>query len=59
MNFHEAKEIAAQYGAEQPAFGPGDPAAPAWIARIALLPLARDMDQLPEAVAEANRYSGL
>jgi hypothetical protein len=57
MNFYEAKQAAAHYGAEQPAFGPGSPAAPAWIARIAKLPVADDNDQLQEAVAEANRYS--
>jgi hypothetical protein len=37
MNFHEAKETAARYGASPPAFGPTSPAAQAWIERIARL----------------------
>jgi hypothetical protein len=59
MNFYEAKETAARYGANQPAFGPTSPAAQAWIECIAGLPLAHDEDRLEEAVAEANRRSGL
>jgi hypothetical protein len=58
MTFQQAKETAARYGAEQPAFGPSSPAAPAWIDAVARLPLADD-EELPEAIAEANRHSGL
>jgi hypothetical protein len=56
VNFHEAKEIAARYGANQPSFPAGDPRAAAWVERIARLPLMDDAE-LAEAVAEANLFS--
>jgi hypothetical protein len=58
INFHEAKRLAAHYGANQPAFPASHPAAQAWIDRIAWLPSADDEGTLDEAIAEADRYSG-
>ena len=37
-NFYQAKEIAARYGADQPAFDANHPAAGCWIDRIEWLP---------------------
>jgi hypothetical protein len=58
INFHEAKRLAARYGANQPAFPASHPTAQAWIDRIAWLPSADEQGTLAEAIAEANRYSG-
>ena len=56
-NFYQAKEIAARYGADQPAFDASHPTAGCWIDRIAWPPSADDQGTLAEAVAEANRYA--
>jgi hypothetical protein len=58
INFHQAKQIAARYGCDQPAFPASHPAAQAWIDRIARLPTADDLGRLDEAIAEADRCSG-
>jgi hypothetical protein len=57
INFHEAKEIAARYGADRPSFGPHLPRAEVWIEKIARLPLLND-DELAGAIVEANRCAG-
>ena len=58
MNFRDARDLAAEYGAELPKFDHTHPLAGCWIDRIAMLPMADERGYLKEWIMEANSYSG-
>ena len=58
MNFRDARDLAAEFGAKMPTFDHASPVACCWIDRIEWLPRAAERGTLDQAIAEANRYAG-
>jgi hypothetical protein len=60
MNFRDARDLAAEFGAKLPSFDHTSPVASCWVDRIEWLVRAAEISEqaLADAIAEANRYAG-
>ena len=57
MNFRDARDLAAEYGARMPKFDHTSPVAECWIDRVEWLASCKT-EQLADAIEECNRYAG-
>ena len=57
MNFRDARDLAAEYGARMPKFDHTSPVAECWIDRVEWLASCKP-EQLADAIEECNRYAG-
>lgn len=60
LSFRDARDLAAEFGAQMPAFSHTSPATACWIDRIQMLPMAAAQGDkaLAKAIEDADRYSG-